>query len=619
MMKKRLRFIVSETADMLGEPMEKRLFVIWNALSLLLSSAALCAVSLIFAIGEMPLFYIYLGYFKTPLIFLLNWLPILFLQILLYALLRRQWIAFLLNSILTLLPALGNYFKLKFRNDPFTFDDLSSIRAGLGVAGDYDISFNRKIWLALAFVVAGTLILLLLARGRFGIRVRLISVLLVLAAIWPLWTLVYSNGDLYYRNYERNYMWLAKDDRDNFIATGFPYPFLYSITQSANTQPENYDEKATAELFDRYEGEPIPEERRINLLAIQLESFCDLEAAGVTGIQPEVYASFRQLTEESWSGTIIANVIGGGTINTERAFVTGNFRQMDYHGAAFSYVRYLSGQGYDCYATHPNAGHFYTRSVTDRDLGFSEFYGLDNYFQDITGGEIQCDDSYLPEIFRMFRERVAEGKKPVFAFNVSWQGHGPYGEAAVEYGDGEYWSLEGASKETYFVLNNYFALMAETQEILWKEIQSLRDIDEPVVVIVFGDHKPLFSEQVYAELGIEASMENRQAMENFLGAPYLIWANRTAEECLGDVIRGEGPTISPCYLMNLLFEKLGWGGPAYMHFTNEVKEHLPVICTRGAYLEDDVFTHKLSEKGENLTHQYACLQYFLRYRPELSR
>ena len=618
MERKWYRFIFAEDSDDLTGGAEKTLFLIWNVAAFLLSSAALCAVSLNFAIGDMPLYYIYLGYFKSPLIFLLNWLPILFLQILLFALMRRQWLAFLMCSVLTLLPAFGNYFKLKFRADPFTFEDISSISAGLKVAGDYQIAPNIRIWLAIACALVGTGILFFFARGKLCGRMRLVSALLVLCMIWPLWTKVYSDGDLYYRNYMSNYMWLAKDDRDSFIATGFPYPFLHSITRSANTQPENYSEKETEALFQSYQSEPIPENRKVNILAIQLESFCDMEAAGVAGIRPDLYAPLRTLQAESCSGTMIANVIGGGTINTERAFVTGGYRQMDYHRAAFSYVRYLTGQGYHCYATHPNAGHFYTRRVTDLDLGFEEFYGLDDYFQEITGGEIQCDATYLPEVFRMFRERIAEGNGPIFAFNVSWQGHGPYSEETLEYSDGSDWSQEDASEEAFHAFNNYLGLIAETQQIILEEVRDVEDASEPIVIIIFGDHKPLFSEYIYRELGIINDLESEQEMKNFLGTPYLIWANNAAKALLGDKFQGEAPMLSPCFMMVELFDRLSWAGPAYMQFTREVMQHIPVLCTRGVYVENGQFTRELSEQGNELVDCYADLQYYLRYRPELS-
>ncbi|MBR3165249.1 MAG: hypothetical protein IKF16_03665, partial [Lachnospiraceae bacterium] len=147
------RFITARRLSELDSMGQKVLFCIWNAAAMLLSSIALCAVCLSFAIGRYEnLFYIFLGYLRTPEIFLLNWLPLLLLQILLYALFNRQWAAFLLTGTVALAMSVGNYFKLIYRSDPFTFSDLTSIRAGLMVAGDYDISIDWRIFLALSFV-----------------------------------------------------------------------------------------------------------------------------------------------------------------------------------------------------------------------------------------------------------------------------------------------------------------------------------------------------------------------------------------------------------------------------------------------------------------------------------
>jgi len=64
----------------------------------------------------------------------------------------------------------------------------------------------------------------------------------------------------------------------------------------------------------------------------------------------------------------------------------------------------------------------------------------------------------------------------------------------------------------------------------------------------------------------------------------VIWMNDAAREALG--FRGQalqsGPTISPCYLMNVLFDTLGWGkGPAYLQAMAGMMEDFPVYSTKG--------------------------------------
>ena len=313
---------------------------------------------------------------------------------------------------------------------------------------------------------------------------------------------------------------------------------------------------------------------------------------------------------------MIASVIGGGTVVTERAVLTGACRDQNYFKPSYSYIRYLENQGYSCTASHPNVSSFYARGAVNEFLGFEKGYYLDGHFQDITGGEWRCDASYLPEVFRLFQE-ASESDQPAFCFNVSLQGHGPYNAESFDRED-SLWICEGVSDSTRSVINNYLSLIKETQEILLNELKQIEDFPEPMVFLIYGDHKPLFEDELYEELGVVNTLENEKRMEDYLGTPYLIWANHAAKAILQNNMTGYGPLTSPGYLMNLLFNKLGWKGPAFMQFTEEIRPHLSVICTKGGYIEDGVYTQDLSEKGKELLSRYWDMQYYVRYRPELA-
>ena len=597
----------------------KYLPILWNAASMVLSSLVLCVVLLLFAFGHY-MWTIYWGYLKTAEILVLNWLPIFFLQVLLYVLFNRQWIAFLLTGAISLGMSLGNYFKLIFRNDPFTAEDISSVRAGLSLVGEYELTIDWRILLAIATILLWTVILRLIARARIGWVPRMVLVVLVLTACILLWNSTYSSKDRYNDIAFQNETWVTYDERDRFLATGFFYPFLHSFTHSSNLPPENYDEAATEALYAGYREladhntELSGEENKVNLMVIQLESFCDLSTMGLEGIRPDVYDPLHHLQRESITGTMIPSVIGGGTINTERCVLSGNYRLQDYYKPAFSYVRWLNRQGYTCIASHPNEGSFYSRATVNEYLGFAEFYDLNNYFRSITDGNWRCDSTYLPEVFRIFCEKTREGQ-PVFSFNVTLQGHAPYNSEGFDDED-DYWTGEEVSDSTRYELNNYLSMIAETQKILIRELQTLSTFPEPVVVLIYGDHKPWFGDAAYTELGLNISMETEAGMINYLGAPYCIWANDAAKEQTGNDFIGESPMISPGYLMNILFREIGWEGPAFMQFTSDAMLHLPVICNKGAYLEDGKYVKNLSEQGQTLLKQYQDLQFYLRYRPE---
>ena len=612
------QFIFARKQNELDSRMQKALFFIWNAAAIVLSSMALCAVSLNFAIGRYSgLFYIYLGYLRTPEIFLLNWLPLLLLQLLLFATMNTQWLAFLITGIIAMLMSIGTYFKLIFRSDPFTFSDLNSIRAGLSVAENYDICIDWRILLAILFLAVAAFILFFFAKGCVQyLGLRLIIVILLIFTAWFGWRSVYTDTERYNNNAYKNFLFVTRDSRDYYVANGFYYPFLYSITQTDMVQPDGYDETETEKVYSQYENKKIPDDRKVNIMVLQLESFSDLEAAGFPGIDKAVYAPLRHLQKESCTGTMVASVIGGGTVVTERAVLTGTYREQNYYKTAYSYVRYLQNQGYYCTVSHPNVSSFYTRGTINEYLGFEKGYYLDDYFMNITDGEWRCDSEYLPEIFRLFREQ-SEQAGPVFSFNISLQGHSPYNDESFDRED-SLWAGDQVSDSTRYVLNNYLSQIKETQEILLKELKQINEFPEPMVFLIYGDHKPLFSDEVYEELGILNSMETEQGMVNYLGTPYLIWANQSAKEMLKDDMTGDSPLTSPGYLMNELFSRIGWHGPAFMQFTDEVKEHISVICTRGGYMEDGLYTQELSNRGQKCLKTYQNLLYYLHYRPELA-
>ncbi len=592
--------------------LRRSLRLLWEAAVPVFSSLGTTVLSLALAIGTYDVEEFF-GYFQNPSILLLNWLPVLLLQVLLYCLCRRQWAAFLLTALPILLASVGNYYKIQTRFEPFTFQDMDSIRAGLQVAGDYALSLNKRVLLAGAWVLLGVPALALLCRSKPKRSFRLAGLGLSLAAAAGLWFGVYRSDRIYLDTALKNDYIGTLTAQQNFIANGFVYPFLHSMAQRPEQAPEGYSPELAQAALAGYRDAGIPPERAVNVMVLQLESFTDLEAMGFPGISPETYAVLHRLREESISGTMAANVIGGGTIRTERCVLTGGVEMPQISEPCSSYVRYMNGQGYFTTGSHPNRPDFYNRVNVADYLGFSEYLFLNNHYQELTGGKWNCDAEFLPEIFRLFREQGAEGQ-PVFSFNVSLQSHGPYLLEEVNT-DVRPFALEGVSRESTDNLNAYLALVTETQDLLLEQLEELRTDPVPAVLLIYGDHNPAFAPAVYEECGVRFSLEREEDFLRYYGTPYLIWANEAAKERLGSDFVGEGPTVSPCYLMNLLFEALGWQGSAYLQYMGGVMDRLPMISTKGVLLENGVFSDRLSPEGEALLRECRIVQYYEQHLP----
>lgn len=592
----------------------KRLFWAWNFFFLVASGIGTGLLSLLLAIGRYP-WHIFFGYFRHPLIALLNILPVVLLILLLYCLVGRAWIAFLVGSVPVMLASVGNYFKIVCRDDPFMFADIPDITTALGISERYDLSMNWRLGFCLFCMVFGTLFLFFFVRGRVRPRWRLALGAVILLSIIPL-VGVYTSDDVYdnkTQNYEYADQWAAPQV---FLTRGFVYPFLYSIKEAFPEPPQGYSEEAALEILESYTPQDIPEDKKVNVIGIQLEAFNDLERLGITGIAPEVYEKYHALEAESYMGNLITNIFAGGTVRTERAFLTGDVTLEDFRRDTGSYVWYFKDQGYHAEGIHPYHDYYYNRKNVNSYLGFDQYWFFQNRYDEINDGHIAMDDVLFPDLLQFYQNRDKD--TPYFNFTVTYQGHGPYATDALEGTDG-WWNGTYSDESTYYILNNYLDSVQETAGQLWDFIQALREDEDPVVVVVFGDHNPWlgYSNSAYHDLGVNLDTSTEEGFYNYYSTRYLIWANDAAKETLNNDFTGEGPDVSPCFLMNVLFEQCGWGsGSAYMQLTGEVMEQIPVINTDGFYVENGQVTTALSDTAQELFSRLEIAQFYRKLHSE---
>ena len=153
------------------DPRRKALFWAWNAAALLLAGICLGALSLAFAFGTYDRA-LFASYFTHPLIALLNILPVLLLLLIVHGLLGRPWLSFLVTAAVVWGLSLANYYLLRCRDDPLMFEDIKYIREAGAITqnADYDLSPDKRIWLGLLCILAGTLLLRLLVRRTYCLR-----------------------------------------------------------------------------------------------------------------------------------------------------------------------------------------------------------------------------------------------------------------------------------------------------------------------------------------------------------------------------------------------------------------------------------------------------------------
>lgn len=586
-------------------------FWLWNGLLMLGAALALGLLCLMLAPAQYgwELFYDYLDH---PALVALNLLPPVVLMALLYGLSGRAWLAYALTSLPVLGLAAANAYKMFFRDDPVIAADLLLLGEAGNMAGKYQLFLFGKLAAALGCALVSALLLALLARGRPLGRFRAGiagTALACAAALSPL----YASDQVYQDNANEEHInkWSVTQQ---YVSRGLLYPFLHSVKDAFPRPPEGYDQREAEGWLAQFEDGAIPEGKKVNIVGIMLEAFTDFSQFEEIQFSQDVYAIWHALEAEGYSGALLSNIFAGGTVNTERAFLTGvadgNY---DYRGEAPSYVRYLKGQGYRATGSHPSYNWFYNRQNVNAYLGFDSYRFTEDYFGPVYGADpVLNDDGFLPDLTRTVLEQL-EQDAPLFSFSVTYQGHGPYGDRECWWGEPEdSFTNPGLDDASRYILSNYLGSVMATQRYLSDMVDAFRASDEPIVLVVFGDHKPWLGNgnSVYHALGVNLDQDSREGFYNYWSTPYLIWANEAAKAAVGRDIAGEGPDISPCFLMNVLFEQLGWTGDAYMQAADQCRAQLPVIHSHGVRLTaGGELTAQLPPEQAELARRLLCLSY----------
>lgn len=585
--------------------------LLWAAATVFLGGCCLGLLCLYFSTGEYGLG-LFRFYLTQPLLLAVNILPFVLLSLVFFCLCNRAWGAFFLTGVLCLGASWAQYWKLIARSSPIYAEDLLILSEAVQMSGEY-IRVTWQIVLSAILVILGTVLLKCFFSGRFsGWRWRVAIPALVAALCCWLYPHVYSSAQVY----DSMSLWPELNpwfQVDQYISRGGIYPFLFSIQSAGHNLPEGYDPEQVRALLAEYGTEDIPEDRQVSVICVMYEAFADLSGLtdAITGADP--YESFHTLQAESYSGRLITNIFAGNTTDTERRVLTGCNILSNYRLPAWSYARYFSEQGYSVNGAHAGHGPFYDRRSVNANLGISDMRFFDGYYEKLYE-DIPVDALFLPDVARYCAQQMEDG--PVFSYNVTYQNHGPY-DAEQGWFSREYVPRGNLTQSDHNIINNYLMGIEDTANQMLAMADFFRESENGVVLVFFGDHKPWLGDQssTYRALGIDIFSESDEAFRNYYSTEYTIWANDAAREILGRDFTGTGPDISPCFLMNLVFQQCGWEGPGLTKFTDELMDSVTVLHSSGRYLVDGSFLSRdqLSEELVQKLAQMNLIQHYLTY------
>lgn len=563
------------------------------------------------------------SYFQYAGILMLNLFPVFVIAALAFLICNRVWPAVLSSGLITLVLALINHFKLLFRNDPLIATDISYISEAAQMGGQYNITITPVIAACFASVVAASVFSYFFMRARMHSPwPRLAALVLLAGASAGLYLGVYTNDSVYtftsnlQVEFADGYQMNEWNETDKYCCRGFLYPLINSFSELHSDKPAGYSKSAAAEYFSQYESQDIPDDQKVNIISVMLEAYYDFSTyPDIFSFETDPYAFYHQLQEESLTGTLVTNIFAGGTIDTERCYITGSTQLYNYRANAGSYARYFSSQGYRTEFCHPGYGWFYNRQNVSEYLGFDSANFFEGRYKTEGDTGIMRDSQFFPDLAALYAQALTEDS-PYFNFSVTYQNHGPYASDELYDKSTEYVSRGmhgGLTDESYNILNNYFWGIRITDDSLRDFIEELRSDKEPVIVVLFGDHKPWLGDNstVYEELGLDLSCRDDESFYTYYDTQYLIWANDAAKEALGTDFTGDGGSFSPCFLMMRLFDQCGWKGDEYMQAERELYEMgVDVINASGRFRENGQLTTSLSEECKTALKKVLWMQYY---------
>ena len=549
---------------------------------------------------------------------------------------------------LCLLMGIANYYVVSFKGQPVVPADLFALNTAAAVSEGYSYAPSWRMVTSIVIFVAASIALTRVPKLKLTRKVVLASTLsgaLVLGGF----CLYISKGDI-----EEDFdcivgQWYTLSYYEN---QGTTLCFLKRVQDLMPDKPAGYSAYRVDEILsgansggaenEAAEGEiaesPATDVVQPNVIIVMNETFSDIsqyESLAGTAAYPGNY--YRIAQEALTSGTAYVSCFGAGTCNSEFEVLTGacmgNLGEDVYPYVLYdlagneNLASYFKSFGYDATAMHPADMQNWRRDRVYAQLGFDTFMSAGSFSDAEKLRWFTIDRATYDAALNL----VSESDTPQFILDVTIQNHGGYNTGAIPE---EYAVSAPVNGVEYGCVNEFAALIQRSDADLAYFIEQLEALDEPVIVLFFGDHQPSLAdvpeEELYGVTLEEASLEQTQERYE---VPYMIWANyevaaESASEAakataLAEVEEGNAEAMAKSsnvsslnYLGMQLVEYTSLPLTSYQRFLLNLQGKIPAINLHGFMTEDGTWHafeeldgDTISPELAELLQDYAAVQY----------
>jgi hypothetical protein len=415
--------------------------------------------------------------------------------------------------------------------------------------------------------------------------------------------------------------WRAWSQQRNYLGNGFVAGILYNLDIPPVPVPEGYSAARMAQITERYRAaaDRINATRDpaglagVNVVMVLSESFSDPTALHGLHVPQDPIPFTRRLMQgpDAIAGSMLAQNVGGGTANMEFEALTGMSAsafpaqlRVPYQMVVPSYssfpsaVAWATSTGHKAVALHPFSTEMYRRRDVYRTFGFDDFLYDDTMHAPTRIGHDAyiSDASAFAEVEHTLRTEWA----PVFMNVVTMQNHMPY---AGRYDDPE--KVTGPDGQVLSEAGQYVRGLEHSDAAMRTLVGDLRRLDEPTVLVFYGDHLPGFYPRSVFAANTAAQMHR---------TPYLVWANFPTRGRPPADASGPAPVVvSPTHFVDLAAERAGAAVTPYYALLTELRRQVPALEGRTLLGPDGTREprSRLSPRARQLLRDYRLVQYDL--------
>lgn len=544
------------------------------------------------------------------------WIYVLYLIV--FALSGTSRVAVPVVSAALFVLSVAEAFVVVFRDRPIMLWDVLAFKTAMTVSGNYSFVITHEMKYACAAVFLMNAALWFMPRRVKGWKLRLavgggVAAAVSGFAIWFFASLVPGWG-------LGINMWAVNS---TYMEYGYVLSTAVSLQYVVKKPPSGYSTARLKEIYNRMEEEeqallassgsvlsgqePVTP---VNLICIMNESLSELRTAGDFTTNVEYFPYINSLQENTVKGSLCVPVFGSMTSNSEFEFLTGDSMamlpsnsiayQFNVKPGTYSMVSTLKAQGYEAVAMHPYPGENWNRVECYENMGFDMFLDEEFYEGSEQLRNYVSDKADYDKIIQVVEGKESSDDK-LFVFNVTMQNHGGY-EDTFDNFEQEVW-LTGDYEGRFPKTDQYLSLMKKSDEAFQYLLEYFSQVDEPTMIVMFGDHQPSVEDEFYDEIaGMPSSQVPVQEHLMWYETPFVIWTNY-------DMPSQEMGKLGAIYLSSEVLSRANLSMTPYNRFLLQMEEVLPVVHFLGCYDREGNYYYWAKARSERCPYQDMVLDY----------